>query len=420
MKRLNGVAVIAALLLLAGCGGHTTTTHTPTVATTTAPAPAPPPRQPSISPVAAHPCTATSFYLQCVGAGSPGLVNPPKDKTKLGSIQLPVGAPPTAFASQFGLDFAWGGPSGSFAKANGAHFGASYLSNSSKDWNSGTLRSYLTAGLGVVFVHETSANRPLDGWNAGYDDAFSDTHEVASRYGLTKNVHVDYAADFDTTFYGTRFIPYYQGASAWMNRVNKNQDANDSAGAYGGLNTVEQVCRYGAGKLNWQTIAWSGGRRVSSSCAPLFQYTINRYWHGYSVDYNLATAANYGQVNYNYAPAIICFGPRAAGSATCRKVHAEVGRWQKAVKASRRVYKVRGCSALVSNRSKLQQRWTWFANHLHAYPRVKHATRQQALKATGRALNNARRAITGRSCLTFGSRIKFFSAEIAAVKRRYS
>src|ERR1035437_10324903 len=77
-----------------------------------------------------HPCAGNAYYMQC-------------------ALAIPAAVPPTTLGlgprtfpqSGFGIDFAWGGPSGQTAKANGAHFGASYLSYSSKDWNPGTLAS---------------------------------------------------------------------------------------------------------------------------------------------------------------------------------------------------------------------------------------------------------------------------------------
>jgi hypothetical protein len=304
------VGVILAVML-AGCGSGTTPSFpvrgkTPAKATLVKPAPA------VVLP--GRPCTGNDYYMQCA-ASIPAVVPPST-----------LGLGPLTFSqSGYGIDFAWGGPSGQVAKANGAHFGVSYLSLSSKDWNPSTLTSYRNAGLGVVFVWETTAARSLDGWNAGYNDAFNATHELQSRYGIAPaGVHIDFASDYDTTFYGRVFEPYYQGASAWMKRVGGTE------GAYGGLHTVNQLCADHIGTLNWQTVAWSGGQRASVSCAPLYQRSINNSLAGYSVDNNDAYAANYGQLGYKAPPV----GPSKQ----------QIARWQGGRNSSIAAYRARRCT----------------------------------------------------------------------------
>lgn len=252
--------LIAIALALASCGGSVAQAKAATV------------QQKLLS---AHPCTGTGYYAQCVGS------------------QL---AAPKASSSSGGpgFDFAWGGPPGYTAYHNGVWFGASYLSDSSKDWSYALVQSYVKYGRGVVFVWESSASRSLDGFNAGYDDAYNATHE-ANRLGF-KTGHINYASDFDTSNYGSAFVGYYQGAAAWDRR------AGFTTGAYGGLHTILTLCDDHVTTLNWQTIAWSGGEWASTACAPLRQTSINNDWAGYSVDYDRAMAANYGQSNYKAPP----------------------------------------------------------------------------------------------------------------------
>jgi hypothetical protein len=260
MKRLTTLlAVVIASIGIASCGGHAA--------------------KPTVKLRQAHPCTV-NYYMQCA-VGQPSTARRPS---------LLLGLSP----QRFGVDFAWGGPACSTIRSHGASFGASYLSNSSKDWTGGLIASYRNGGCGIVFVWETSASRSLDGYNAGYSDAFNATHEAAA-LGYP-HAHIDFATDFDSSNYGRAFEPYYQGAAAWDRR------AGATTGAYGGLHTVVQLCADGITTANWQTLAWSYGSWASTSCAPLRQTSINNSWFGYSVDYNYSLAAYYGQSNYVAPP----------------------------------------------------------------------------------------------------------------------
>jgi hypothetical protein len=426
MKRAL-TAVVVATLALAGCGGHSassssssssttssttsiaTSSSTTTASTTTSGTPPPSIPIPTVAPKAGHPCTPSNYYMQCASTGGP-------------TLEPPTLPPLTVNQVGFGIDFAYGGPPAGVLIANGARFGASYLSDSSKDWPSSLVSEYRSAGLGVVFVWEQSASRPLDGFDAGYSDARAATAEVSERYGLIHGVHVDFAADFDSTEYGSRIVPYYQGAQAWMQHLDRAYDDDDSSGAYGGRNTIEQVCAYHAGTLNWQTIGWSGGVRLSPPCAVLFQASINHYWLGhYSADYDYALAPDYGQSNFT--PVVvptICFGRRAQSSAKCRAIRASYAADVKVVAVGRRLYQGRGCSKIELVRATLDQRYTWFKSHLARHPKVETVHRRSALAATGRALVNARRAIGFWACSTLSAKLSQVEAKAAQLEKEYS
>lgn len=343
----------------------------------------------NFTPVSGHPCPSpksNAYYMQC----------------RSGGIGVPSPHQGAVFGAQFGVDFAWGGPSGPTAKSLGAHFGASYLSGSSKDWTYALAQSYKNAGLGVVLVWETSAARSLDGYSAGYSDAYNATHE-ANRLGF-KTGHIDYASDYDSGPYGSRFVSYYQGAVAWDRR------AGFTTGAYGGLHTVNTLCADHITTLNWQTIGWSGGRRATTACAPLFQSGINDSFDHYSVDNDIAYAANYGQVNFvaPVAPVarLICFGHNARlGNKTCKQVYAEVAKNTQAIKSSQRVYLERGCVVL-------QQRIDYFSSKLHKYPQVKTQFRKHALATT-------HRVYAKRACGVFKGRVAYFAQLNAALHKKY-
>lgn len=267
--------VLALIVGLSACGGGTKTvtqTVTQPVATSTVPPPAG---------IPGHPCDPKNYYMECA-ANAAGQF-PTSPLAQLG---------PLTFSPQFGIDFSWSGPSSGFtARSLGAHFGIGYLSYSSKDWHYTTLRSYLSAGLGVGFIWETSQYRPLSGCSGGRSDAVN-ANALVRRYGLP-NAPIFFATDFDTYGYSSSGVigQYYRCARGYL---------GNRTGAYGGLHTMEIAAANGIpSNRRWQTLAWSYGRWTN---ACVRQYSIDQYWHGYRVDYNLAVCSDWGQANNSPPP----------------------------------------------------------------------------------------------------------------------
>lgn len=368
-----GVALVVAVLATSGGSSHKTSTSLPR----------PTVKLETPSPLKAHPCTLSNYYMQCKGTQTSTL------------------SPSTAVFHEFGVDFAYGGPWAGTAHAHGISFEASYLSDSSKDWTAAHLANLRAGHVSQVFVWEQAADASLDGWNAGYDAAYDATHELCSVDGYCqKGLHIDFASDYDTNGYGCAFCGYYEGAAAWDRRV------GDTTGGYGGVATVWTLCDHGITTDNWQTIAWSAGQWVSPSCAPLRQISINDYLGGYSLDFDIAVAPNYGQWPPPVAK-LICFGKRAkSGDATCKKVIKEVDNYKRAEASSSRAYTARKCVVLT-------QRETYFANKIKKQPKSKRlAYRKDALRAT-------RKAYDKNDCAVFAARVAFFSDLIKKVQSQY-
>lgn len=195
--------------------------------------------------------------------------------------------PPPRFGiapgQSWGLDFGWSGVSAALAKANGATFGASYFSaDASKNWTKALVDSYHAAGLKTVGVWETTATRATQGYAAGQADARSAKAQAAA-VGNT-NRPIDFAIDCECT--GPSVLPYFQGAHSILgNRTN----------AYGDYDALLYLSQHGAvGTENWQTYAWSGGRWLPNTIAPLEQYL-----NGAAFDHDRANAAAYGQWPYS-------------------------------------------------------------------------------------------------------------------------
>lgn len=244
MKRIAS-AIAAACLLTAGCGS-TAPQKVGQIGTTN------------------QATSAQCRTMSCVLATLP----PPNASLKPGST-------PTVY----GLDFAYGSLSAAGAKAQGARFAASYLSDSSKDWTRAALDSYHAEGLATVAVWETIATRATEGYAAGFADARSAARELAA-LGAPKDQPFTMAVDCDCTTVSIE--GYFEGAHAAV---------GDQENAYGGYDQLSFLCEHHlVGDENWQTYAWSDGRWLPASCAPLEQYL-----NGSSFDHDRAIAANYGQ-----------------------------------------------------------------------------------------------------------------------------
>ncbi len=388
------LAAVAVALLVAACGGSPQTIR--------------------LTPVPGHPCSPSNYYAQCVGPEGPALISPPdRDAPKPSATFRPMPGSSAASSAAFGIDFAYGGPACPTIRAYGATFAASYLSGSSKDWSPGLVDSYRNNGCGIVFVWETSQTRSLAGYNAGYDDAYNATHEAA-RLGFN-HPHIDYASDYDTTDDGSAFVAYYEGAAAW------DRKAGATTGAYGGLHTIEVLCADRITTDSWQTLAWSYGYWASPACAPLRQTSINDYWHGYSVDYDEAVAADYGQQNY-VPPAVtpVCFGKHASGSKACIAVRRQAAGYQRAVTESNGAFRARGCPTLSRVLSVLAQRAAWFAGKLRTEPRIRRDSRTRALIATRTALASVRKAEGRAACAVFTSRAAYYDGLLTRLEAKYS
>lgn len=192
-----------------------------------------------------------------------------------------------------GIDFAWT----KFGPAAAGDFGASYASyDSSKDWSSSLIAQYHAAHKGTVVVFETSANRASAGCGAGISDATRGETLLAS-WGYARS-HLDMAIDFDAN--GPEVAEYFRCATARYPGL---------IGAYGGYRPLAYLCGRGYIHKSWQTYAWSGGRWLPASCAPLEQWL-----NGSAFDHDRAIAADYGQFP---TPT---FGPSQATIAKWRKV----------------------------------------------------------------------------------------------------
>lgn len=141
-------------------------------------------------------------------------------------------------------------------------------------------------GMKVVLVFETTANRALDGEQAGRLDAFSAERQAraAGVWGLRKPV-IFFAVDFDSTPAQWPLIhSYLKGTQSVL---------KGRAGVYGGYRIVKAALDSGVVRFAWQTYAWSGGKWDRR--AQLQQYSNGERRAGLSVDLDRAAHTDFGQ-----------------------------------------------------------------------------------------------------------------------------
>lgn len=160
-------------------------------------------------------------------------------------------AAPVVFNQQRGIDFAWSCPDPRNIDGAPVDFGVSYVSpDSSKNWSKQCLDWYLYSlhrRVGINF--ESNGTTPADGWGAGNADAALAKQQAA--YLLPgAPVVIIFSIDFDASC--TQTFAYFQGVA--------NQLPLSRIGVYGGITPVR--CLFNAGLVShgWQAYAWSYGQ----------------------------------------------------------------------------------------------------------------------------------------------------------------
>lgn len=184
-----------------------------------------------------------------------------------------------------GVDFSAGNPSASAFKSAGKHFVCRYLSHDpAKNLTPNEAEKWSQAGIKIVVVWETSAQRALEGHNAGVEDAKVADSQLRGCGGAGHPIY--FAADWDvTTAQKPAVIAYLKGAASVLGK--------GRVGLYGGYWAVKAAADAEACKYFWQTYAWSGGNRHPQ--AQLYQYSNDHSLAGTNVDFDKALKPDYGQ-----------------------------------------------------------------------------------------------------------------------------
>lgn len=188
---------------------------------------------------------------------------------------------------RFGIDYAWGQPSIASLKKAGVTFVCRYVSTpgNTKNLRPDEAARLKKAGIDIVVVFETVQGRALAGHAAGVADAKSAEAQVIGAGGPPGSI-IYFAVDFDASdAERLKVNEYLRGAGAilGLHRV----------GVYGGLRVVRDALDARVAVYAWQTYAWSGGVWDLRAC--LHQYSNGHRIDGVSVDYDQATAPDFGQ-----------------------------------------------------------------------------------------------------------------------------
>lgn len=213
-----------------------------------------------------------------------------------------------------GVDYSWGRPDPAALKAAGKHFAVRYVDYPGAGGKGLTLpemQALNAAGLSVVLVFETTADRALEGWAAGNEDAARAKLEM-NKLWLPFDMPCYFAVDFDAQ---DSQMPQIQ---AYFDGVEHILGA-DRVGVYGSKRVID----YFAPQFRylWQTYAWSGG--LLSDEATLYQYENGVTLAGAEVDLNQAYMEDYGQYPRPNAVVVPPAPPVESMEAVARRVFDE-------------------------------------------------------------------------------------------------
>jgi hypothetical protein len=196
--------------------------------------------------------------------------------------------------SIFGVDYAWGRPGVAALKASGVRFACRYLSHdtSGKNLSLTEAKQLSDAGIWIVVVWETTANRALSGRTGGAADA-REAARQARACGMPGGRPIYFAVDWDVQ---PSQIPtvmaYLAGAATVLGK--------GGTGVYGGYRAVQAALSGNQCAWGWQTYAWSGGRWDSR--AQIQQYSNDRKINGVGLDFDRAVVTDYGQWRVGVSP----------------------------------------------------------------------------------------------------------------------
>jgi hypothetical protein len=162
-------------------------------------------------------------------------------------------------------------------RADGYMFVARYLVPSGwKALSQEEVEVISDAGLQIISVFETTANRPLSGREGGLEDGALAYRLAIDRKQLLGST-VYFAVDFDAIASQFNVIAEYLAAASEML-------PGYNAGVYGSYTVVEEMGSRGVCSHFWQTYAWSRGKK--SELRNVYQYENDIIAHGIGIDLN--------------------------------------------------------------------------------------------------------------------------------------
>lgn len=132
------------------------------------------------------------------------------------------------------------------------------------------------AGLGLLCVWETTADRAKGGMSAGAVDG-ARAYNHALELGMPGDGIIYFAVDYDAQESEMDTIAAYLKAA-------RTQTGEYEIGVYGSYRVIEAMCQRDICRGYWQCVAWSGGR--ISDKHSVYQSGWNREIAGHTVDLN--------------------------------------------------------------------------------------------------------------------------------------
>lgn len=164
-------------------------------------------------------------------------------------------------------------------RAAGYEFAARYLVPERYAWKRLTqeeAEAITSAGMKIVSVFETRADRPKGGSAAGKVDG-TEAYKEAKLIGQPEGTAIYFAVDYDAQPKDYGAIEAYLKAAA-------QQIPGYLLGVYGSYAVVEEMAKRIPGIRIWQTYAWSRGKK--SAKANIYQYKNDVTIAGHKVDLN--------------------------------------------------------------------------------------------------------------------------------------
>jgi hypothetical protein len=205
---------------------------------------------------------------------------------KLSSLSWNLSLHPTP-AVRNGVDFAGSSPGPDALKAAGNSFVVRYVSapGSWKNITRNEAQTLQAAGIDIILVFESYANRMLGGNSAGVEDAYT-AIATATAAGAPADFFCYFACDFDASASDQPAINAYLDGAASIMGLSR-------VGFYGGYTPLKGVLDAGKASKGWQTYAWSRGQ--FDLRATLYQYQNGATINGASVDLDYGYGSDLGQ-----------------------------------------------------------------------------------------------------------------------------
>ncbi|WP_280336592.1 glycoside hydrolase domain-containing protein [Nocardia wallacei] len=191
-----------------------------------------------------------------------------------------------------GLDYAAARPSPAAIRDAGYSFVVRYLSPGGASLPGKLLTpaeadGLRAAGVEIVSNWESYADRMLEGWTAGIDDAHAALAQVL-RCGGDAGRPIYFSADWDARPDQQDAIDaYLRGAATVVGAA--------AVGVYGGYWVVRRCLDNGTARWAWQCDAWSGGNVDPRAQLRQLNRAGFAYVDGVQCDINEATTPDYGQ-----------------------------------------------------------------------------------------------------------------------------